>query len=158
MPTTSAARVAPMPPARASRCRSSSRSWKQFGPSTSRRKHCSAARRRRQGNSWSTCRSIMRPATASRQAVSSSISAARPTARLTTRDGYYYQGDQWGGDQGFYFGGYNRNGPGPWVGRSYYPNWRQPPQQPPPTDRGLLQPWRWTDNPFREFFWGGRVN
>jgi len=78
--------------------------------------------------------------------------------QLASRDGYYYQGDQWGGDQGFYFGGYNRNGPGPWVGRSYYPNWRQPPQQPPPTDRGLLQPWRWTDNPFREFFWGGRVN
>jgi penicillin-binding protein 1A len=79
--------------------------------------------------------------------------------QLVSREGLYYQGDQWGyGDQGFYGGGYNRNGQ--WIGRSYYPNWRSPPPQPPPTARGLFQPWRWSDNPssFREFFWGGRVN
>jgi membrane carboxypeptidase/penicillin-binding protein len=75
--------------------------------------------------------------------------------QLASRDGFYFGGDQWGGnDQGFYSGGYNRNGP--WIGRSYYPNWRSSPQQPPPSARGLFQPW--TDNPFREFFWGGRVN
>jgi membrane carboxypeptidase/penicillin-binding protein len=79
--------------------------------------------------------------------------------QLVSREGFYYQGDQWGyNDQGFYGGGYNRNGQ--WIGRSYYPNWRSPPPQPPPTARGLFQPWRWSDNPssFREFFWGGRVN
>ncbi len=79
--------------------------------------------------------------------------------QLVSREGLYYQGDQWGyNDQGFYGGGYNRNGQ--WIGRSYYPNWRSPPPQPPPTARGLFQPWRWSDNPssFREFFWGGRVN
>jgi membrane carboxypeptidase/penicillin-binding protein len=79
--------------------------------------------------------------------------------QLVSREGFYYQGDQWGyNDQGFYGGGYNRNGQ--WIGRSYYPNWRSLPQQPPPTARGLFQPWRWSDNPspFREFFWGGRVN
>jgi membrane carboxypeptidase/penicillin-binding protein len=79
--------------------------------------------------------------------------------QLVSREGFYYQGDQWGyGDQGFYGGGYNRNGQ--WIGRSYYPNWRSLPPQPPPTARGLFQPWRWSDNPspFREFFWGGRVN
>jgi membrane carboxypeptidase/penicillin-binding protein len=79
--------------------------------------------------------------------------------QLVSREGFYYQGDQWGyNDQGFYGGGYNRNGQ--WIGRSYYPNWRSLPPQPPPTARGLFQPWRWSDNPspFREFFWGGRVN
>jgi penicillin-binding protein 1A len=79
--------------------------------------------------------------------------------QLVSREGLYYQGDQWGyNDQGFYGGGYNRNGQ--WIGRSYYPNWRSLPPQPPPTARGLFQPWRWSDNPspFREFFWGGRVN
>ena len=75
--------------------------------------------------------------------------------RLASRGGYYPD-DQWGGDQGFYWGGYNRNGQ--WIGRSYYPNSRSMPPQPPPTVRGLFQPWRWSDNPFREFFWGGRVN
>jgi penicillin-binding protein 1A len=79
--------------------------------------------------------------------------------QLVSREGLYYQGDQWGNnDQGFSWGGYNRNGQ--WIGRSYYPNWRSLPPQPPPTARGLFQPWRWSDNPspFREFFWGGRVN
>jgi penicillin-binding protein 1A len=76
--------------------------------------------------------------------------------QLASRDGYYYGGDQWGGDQGYYWGGYNRNGQ--WIGRSYYPNWRAPPSQPPPVARGFFQPWHWSDNPFREFFWGGRVN
>jgi penicillin-binding protein 1A len=68
--------------------------------------------------------------------------------KLASRDGYYQ--DQ--NDQGFFWGGYNRNGQ--WVGRSYFPNWRPP--APQPTDRGLFQPWHWTDSPFREFFWGGR--
>ncbi len=79
--------------------------------------------------------------------------------QLVSREGAYYQGDQWGNnDQGFSWGGYNRNGQ--WIGRSYYPNWRSLPPQPPPAARGLFQPWRWSDNPspFREFFWGGRVN
>jgi membrane carboxypeptidase/penicillin-binding protein len=75
--------------------------------------------------------------------------------QLASRDGYYYGGEQWGGDQGFYGGGYNGNGP--WIGRSYYPNWRAP-SQPPPVARGFFQPWHGSDNPFREFFWGGRVN
>jgi penicillin-binding protein 1A len=74
--------------------------------------------------------------------------------QLASRDGYYYAGDQWGySDQGSFWGGYNRNGQ--WIGRSYYPNWRS---QPPPVARGFFQPWHWSDNPFREFFWGGRVN
>jgi penicillin-binding protein 1A len=79
--------------------------------------------------------------------------------QLVAREGLYYQGEQWGNnDQGFFLGGYNRNGQ--WIGRSYYPNWRSLPPQPPPAARGLFQPWRWSDNPspFREFFWGGRVN
>jgi penicillin-binding protein 1A len=76
--------------------------------------------------------------------------------QLASRDGYDYGGDQWGGDRGYYYGGYDRNGQ--WIGRSYYPNWRSPPSQPPPVARGFSQPWRWSDNPFREFFWGGRVN
>lgn len=79
--------------------------------------------------------------------------------QLVSREGFYYQGDQWGNnDQGFSWGGYNRNGQ--WIGRSYYPNWRSLPPQPPPTARGLFRSWRWSDNPspFREFFWGGRVN
>jgi penicillin-binding protein 1A len=76
--------------------------------------------------------------------------------RLASRDGYYYGGDPWGyNDQGSFWGGYNRNGQ--WIGRSYYPNWRsQPPQ--PPVARGFFQPWNWSNSPFREFFWGGRVN
>jgi len=76
--------------------------------------------------------------------------------QLASRDGYYYGGDPWGyNDQGSFWGGYNRNGQ--WIGRSYYPNWRsQPPQ--PPVARGFFQPWNWSNNPFREFFWGGRVN
>jgi membrane carboxypeptidase/penicillin-binding protein len=75
--------------------------------------------------------------------------------QLASRDGYYYEGDQWGGN-GYFWGGYNRNGP--WVGRNYYPNWRSPPPQPPAS--GLFQPWRRSDNPssLREFFWGGRLN
>jgi len=74
--------------------------------------------------------------------------------QLASRDGYYYGGDQWGySDQGSFWGGYNRNGQ--WIGRSFYPNWRS---QPPPVARGFFQPWHWSDNPFREFFWGGRVN
>ena len=76
--------------------------------------------------------------------------------QLASRDGYDYGGHQWGGDRGYYYGGYDRNGQ--WIGRSYYPNWRSPPSQPPPVVRGFFQPWRWSDNPFREFFWGGRVN
>jgi penicillin-binding protein 1A len=72
--------------------------------------------------------------------------------QLASRDGYY--GEQWG-DNGFYWGENNR---GPWIGRSYYPNWRSGPPQPPPVARGPFQPWRGSDNPFREFFWGGRVN
>ena len=76
--------------------------------------------------------------------------------QLASRDGYYYGGDQWGGDQGYYWGGYNRNGQ--WIGRSYYPNWQSQPSQPPPVARGFFQPWHGSDNPFREFFWGGRVN
>jgi penicillin-binding protein 1A len=72
--------------------------------------------------------------------------------QLASRDGYYY-GDQWG-NNGFYWGENNR---GPWTGRSYYPNWRSP-FQPPPMARGFFQPWNRGDNPFREFFWGGRVN
>jgi membrane carboxypeptidase/penicillin-binding protein len=78
--------------------------------------------------------------------------------QLASRYGEYYEGDQWGGDQGFYGGGYDRNGQ--WIGRSYYPNYRSPPPQPPPPARGLFQPWRWSDNPspLRDFFWGGRVN
>jgi penicillin-binding protein 1A len=79
--------------------------------------------------------------------------------QLASRYGGYYEGDQWGyNDQGSFWGGYNRNGQ--WIGRSYYPNWRALPPQPPPTARGLFQPWRWSDNPspLREFFWGGRVN
>jgi membrane carboxypeptidase/penicillin-binding protein len=82
--------------------------------------------------------------------------------QLASRYGGYYEGDAWGyNDQGSFWGGYNRNGQ--WIGRSYYPNWRSlPPQppQPPPAARGLFQPWRWSDNPspLREFFWGGRVN
>ena len=81
--------------------------------------------------------------------------------RLASRDGYYAD-EQWGGDQGFYSGGYNRYGQ--WFGRSYYPNWRSLPPQPPPAARGpfqpSFQPWRWSDNPspLRDFFWGGRVN
>jgi penicillin-binding protein 1A len=78
--------------------------------------------------------------------------------QLASRYGYY-EGDQWGNnDQGSFWGGYNRNGQ--WIGRSYYPNWRSLPPQPPPAARGLFQPWRWSDNPspLREFFWGGRVN
>jgi membrane carboxypeptidase/penicillin-binding protein len=71
--------------------------------------------------------------------------------QLASRDGYYGD-DQWG-DNGFYWGGDNR---GPWIGRSYYPNWRSQPPQPPPVARGFFQPW--SNNPFREFFWGGRVN
>jgi membrane carboxypeptidase/penicillin-binding protein len=75
--------------------------------------------------------------------------------QLASRDGYYYEGDQWG-NNGYFWGGYNRGGP--WVGRSYYPNWRSPPLQPPAG--GLFQPWRRSDNPspLREFFWGGRLN
>ena len=75
--------------------------------------------------------------------------------QLASGDGYYY-GGQWGGDQGFYAGGYRG---GPWIGRSYYPNWQSPPQPAPPT-RGFFQPWRWSDNPssLRDFFWGGRLN
>jgi penicillin-binding protein 1A len=79
--------------------------------------------------------------------------------QLASRYGGYYEGDQWGyNDQGSFWGGYNRNGQ--WIGRSYYPNWRALPSQPPPAARGLFQPWRWSDNPspLREFFWGGRVN
>jgi len=72
--------------------------------------------------------------------------------QLASRDGYY--GYQWG-DNGFYWGDNNR---GPWIGRSYYPNWRSGPPQPPPVARGPFQPWHGSDNPFREFFWGGRVN
>jgi len=72
--------------------------------------------------------------------------------QLASRDGYYYGGSQWG-DNGFFWGGNNR---GPWIGRSYYPNWRSPPAQPPPMARGFFQPWG--ESPFREFFWGGRVN
>jgi membrane carboxypeptidase/penicillin-binding protein len=75
--------------------------------------------------------------------------------QLASRDGYYYEGDQWG-NNGYFWGGYNRGGP--WVGRNYYPNWRSPPLQPPAG--GLFQPWRRSDNPspLREFFWGGRLN
>jgi membrane carboxypeptidase/penicillin-binding protein len=75
--------------------------------------------------------------------------------QLASRDGYYYEGDQWG-NNGYFWGGYNRGGP--WVGRSYYPNWRSLPLQPPAG--GLFQPWRRSDNPspLREFFWGGRLN
>jgi membrane carboxypeptidase/penicillin-binding protein len=75
--------------------------------------------------------------------------------QLASRDGYYYEGDQWG-NNGYFWGSYNRGGP--WVGRSYYPNWRSPPLQPPAG--GLFQPWRRSDNPspLREFFWGGRLN
>jgi hypothetical protein len=76
---------------------------------------------------------------------------------LASGEGYYY-GDQWGNnDQGYYAGGYNRGGP--WIGRSYYPNW-QSPSQPAPPARGFFQPWRWSDNPspLRDFFWGGRLN
>src|SRR5690348_1523465 len=79
--------------------------------------------------------------------------------QLASRYGGYYEGDQWGyNDQSSFWGGYNRNGQ--WIGRSYYPNWRALPPQPPPAARGLFQPWRWSDNPspLREFFWGGRVN
>jgi penicillin-binding protein 1A len=79
--------------------------------------------------------------------------------QLASGEGYYY-GDQWGGDQGYYTGGYNRGGPGgQWIGRSYYPNWQSPPQPAPPA-RGFFQPWRWSDNPspLRDFFWGGRLN
>ena len=68
----------------------------------------------------------------------------------------YYQGDQWGyNDQDSYWGGYGRYGQ--WGARSYYPNWRSVPPQPPPA-RGQFQPWNWSNNPLREFFWGGRVN
>jgi penicillin-binding protein 1A len=77
--------------------------------------------------------------------------------QLASGEGYYY-GDQWGNnDQGYYAGGYNRGGP--WIGRSYYPNW-QSPSQPAPPARGFFQPWRWSDNPspLRDFFWGGRLN
>ena len=77
--------------------------------------------------------------------------------KLASGYGGYYEGDQWGyNDQNSYWGGYNRNGQ--WYGRSYYPNWRSPPPQAP--NRGLFQPWHWSDNPspLREFFWGGRVN
>jgi penicillin-binding protein 1A len=76
--------------------------------------------------------------------------------QLASGEGYYY-GDQWGGDQGYYTGGYNRGGQ--WIGRSYYPNWQSPPQPAPPA-RGFFQPWRWSDNPspLRDFFWGGRLN
>jgi membrane carboxypeptidase/penicillin-binding protein len=76
--------------------------------------------------------------------------------QIASREGYYY-GDQFGNnDQGYFWGGYNRGGP--WAGRSYYPNWRSPPPQPPAG--GVFQPWRWSDNPspLREFFWGGRLN
>src|SRR5262249_56502076 len=75
--------------------------------------------------------------------------------QLASRDGYYYEGDQWG-NNGYFWGGYNRGGP--WVGRSYYPNWRSPPPQPPAG--GLFQPSRRSDNPspLREFFCGGRLN
>ncbi|MGE5366628.1 MAG: penicillin-binding transpeptidase domain-containing protein, partial [Betaproteobacteria bacterium] len=79
--------------------------------------------------------------------------------QLASRYGGYYEGDQWGyNDQGSFWGGYNRNGQ--WIGRSYYPNGRLLPPQPPPAARGLFQPWHWSDNPspLREFFWGGRVN
>jgi penicillin-binding protein 1A len=77
--------------------------------------------------------------------------------QLASGEGYYY-GDQWGnGGQGYYAGGYNRGGP--WIGRSYYPNWQSPPQPAPPA-RGFFQPWRWSDNPspLRDFFWGGRLD
>ena len=73
--------------------------------------------------------------------------------QLASRDGYY-SGDQWG-NNGFFWGDNNR---GPWIGRSYYPNWRSAPSQPPPVAHGFFQPWRRSDNPFREFFWGGREN
>jgi membrane carboxypeptidase/penicillin-binding protein len=74
--------------------------------------------------------------------------------QLASRYGGYYEGEQWGNnDQGLFWGGNNR---GAWMGRSYYPNWRSPPSRPPPVARGFFQPW--SDNPFREFFWGGRVN
>jgi hypothetical protein len=78
--------------------------------------------------------------------------------QLASGDGYYY-GGQWGGDQGFYGGGYRAGPGGQWIGRSYYPNWQSPPQAAPPA-RGFFQPWRWTDNPasLRDFFWGGRLN
>jgi penicillin-binding protein 1A len=79
--------------------------------------------------------------------------------QLASGYGGYYEGDQWGYNEGSSnWGGYNRNGQ--WIGRSYYPNWRSLPPQPAPASRGLFQPWRWSDNPSptREFFWGGRVN
>src|SRR5262249_16541967 len=72
--------------------------------------------------------------------------------QLASRDGYYY-GDH-SANNAFSSGENNR---GPWIGRSYYPNWRSP-FQPPPMARGFFQPWNRGDNPFREFFWGGRVN
>jgi membrane carboxypeptidase/penicillin-binding protein len=76
--------------------------------------------------------------------------------QLASGDGYY--GGQWGGDQGFYAGGYRGAPGGQWIGRSYYPNWQSPPQPAPP-GRGFFQPWRWSDNPsLRDFFWGGRLN
>ncbi len=68
----------------------------------------------------------------------------------------YYRGDQWGyNDQDSYWGGYGHYGQ--WGARSYYPSWRSAPPQPPPA-RGQFQPWNWSNNPLREFFWGGRVN
>jgi penicillin-binding protein 1A len=73
--------------------------------------------------------------------------------QMASRDGYYYGGDQWGGDQGYY-----GSGDGQWSGHSYYPNWRAPSSQPPPVARGFFQPWGWSGSPFREFFWGSRVN